>query len=145
MIFRSPLGRRGEMGIAPAPLAAFCRQETLIRFCEIKQKFVGFGVEHLRSDRDLHRPRFAVLPGTIRAFAMAAAFCLVLGIISKVEQGVQAFVRLDPDIAADTAVASRGAAAWNEFLAAKRRNAVSAVAGLHLYLGPINEHVFILQ
>jgi hypothetical protein len=62
-----------------------------------------------------------------------------------VEQRVEALIGFDPDIATDSAVAARWAAAWNEFLAAKRRNAVSAVARLNLDLCPIDEHCLILQ
>jgi hypothetical protein len=97
-------------------------------------------VENLCANRHLYDHICSFAAVSIRSLAMAAAFGPVFRIISKVQKCVEAFVRLKPDIAAFSAVAARGPAARNELLTAKRRNAVSPVAGLYKDLYAIDKH-----
>ena len=129
MITRSAIGRSGEMLISPTASAAFCRQKSLFRFGKIEQ------LNHLSSASKtcvpigtLTKISVAIFAGTIRAFAVSSAFGFVFGIVTQMKQSIYTFVRFEPDITADSAVAARRSAARNKFFAAKSRYAVSAVA-----------------
>jgi len=75
---------------------------------------------------------------------VAAAVGLVLRVVSEVEQRVQSFVRFEPHVAADTAVAARRAAAGDEFFAPERRDAVAAVSSFYLDFCAVYKHFIIL-
>jgi hypothetical protein len=64
----------------------------------------------------------------------------MLGIVPEVQQRVQTLVRLEPDAASDAAIAAGRAAPRDEFLAAERSDAVSAVPGLDPYFGSVDKH-----
>jgi hypothetical protein len=61
------------------------------------------------------------------------------------QKRIEPLGRLDPDTPADTAVPAGGPASRDEFLAPKRGNAITAVAGLHLYFYSVEEHSVILD
>src|SRR5215213_257576 len=145
VIFWSPFGGRCEVSIPPAAFTAFRRQKALTGFGEIEEQLIRRRVENLRSDRNFDYQRSAVFPGPVRAFTVPASFCLVFGVVPKVKQGVQTLVRFQKDIATDAAVPARRTAAWDELLAAKGGNTVSAVAGFDVYLYAINKHGSILS
>jgi hypothetical protein len=111
-------------------------------FGKVDHKLAGFSVKNLCPYRNTHEFVSAVLAEPVRAFAVAAAFGLVLRVVSKVKQRVQAFVGFDPDIASDTAVTPGRSAAGNEFFAPERRDAVSTVARFNSYFGAIYKHCF---
>ena len=64
----------------------------------------------------------------------------VLGVITKLQQGVHVGVAGKNDVAPAPAIATAGSAARNEFLPPKRHTAVSPSAGGHVNFGFVNEH-----
>src|SRR4051812_11953404 len=82
----------------------------------------------------------ASLPGAVRAFAVAAALRIVLGIEAEVDQRVVRLARFHDDVAAAPAIAAARSTARNELLPAEGNAAVAAVAGLDADFRFINEH-----
>jgi hypothetical protein len=80
------------------------------------------------------------VPGTIRAFAVAAAVGFEFAIVAVAQQRVVVRIRFEVDAAAVAAVAARRTAARHEFFAAERDAAVSAVAGLHVDFGFVDKY-----
>jgi hypothetical protein len=80
------------------------------------------------------------LAGAVAAFAMASALGGVFGVEAEMEESIEVRVGLDEDVAAASAVAAAGAAAWNVLLAPERKTAVAAVAGFHADANFIDEH-----
>ena len=107
---------------------------------EIVQHFAGSDVVNHRADRHRDLEGVAFAPGAIAAFAVTSAFGLVLGVETEMEEGVVMLARDEDDVAAAAAVAAAGAAAGNELLAPERKNAVAAVAGLHVDSYFVDEH-----
>jgi hypothetical protein len=122
------------MRVAPAAFAAAGREITLARLCKVKEQLVAVGIKDLCTDRDAYQGVGAVLAVPVRSLSVTAAFSFVLRIVAKVEQGVEPLGRLEPDAAADAAVAAGRASAGNEFFTAKGRYAVAAVAGRYVDL-----------
>ncbi len=71
---------------------------------------------------------------------MLAALALVLGVKTKMNEGIVALTGDHDDIAATTAVAAGGTATGDEFLAAEGHAAVAAVAGFDFNFYLIDEH-----
>jgi hypothetical protein len=104
------------------------------------QQFAGSGVKDLCPYWYFDLYICPISTVAVRAFAVPAAFGVVFRIEPEVKQSIQALVRLQPDIASFAAVASGRAAPRNEFLAPKRRDTISAVAGLYLDLYAVDKH-----
>jgi hypothetical protein len=128
------------MGVSPTAFAAPSRKKTLAGFCEVEKQFLILGIYDLRPDRHPHNRVLTGFPMSVRPLAMLAALGLMLGIVPKVEECVQTLVRLEPDAASDAAIAAGRAAPRDEFLAAERSDAVSAVPGLDPYFGSVDKH-----
>src|SRR5581483_228560 len=80
------------------------------------------------------------MPGAIAALTVAAALCLVLGIVAECQQRILMLRRDQYDVAAAAAVAAAGAAFRNVFFAAKGQTAVAAITGLHQNSCFVDEH-----
>src|SRR5215208_2183946 len=113
-------------------------RETLIHdFTElgevVDQRFAIL-VENLGADRYLQHDRFAVGAMAVLAHAIGALRRLEVLLVAIVDQRVQSVDHLDDDIAAAAAIAAGGAAELDEFFAAERHAAVTAVAGADIDL-----------
>jgi hypothetical protein len=86
-------------------------------------------VENLGADRHLQHDRFAVRAMAVLAHAVGALRRLEVLLVAVVDQRVQPVDHLDDDVAAAAAIAAGGAAELDEFFAAERHAAVTAVAG----------------
>jgi hypothetical protein len=84
----------------------------------------------------------AIPARALAAFAVPSALGFMFGIKTEMQQSVVVFARDKNDIAAPPAVAAAGSSARNEFLAAKRKTAIAAVARLHADSYFINKHGF---
>ena len=82
----------------------------------------------------------AAPPGAVRAFAVAAAPRLELGVIAEVDQGVEIRCGGEVDRAAPATVAAVGTAARHELLATEAHAAVAAVTGDRDDVDFIDEH-----
>ena len=71
---------------------------------------------------------------------MHASAGVVFGVVAQVQKRVQRCVRDQPYIASAPAVAARRSAARDKLLAAKGRDAVTAMASLNPNFDPINKH-----
>ncbi|MGY3405812.1 hypothetical protein ACVWZV_001925 [Bradyrhizobium sp. GM5.1] len=91
-------------------------------------------IEDLRADGDLQHDRLAIGAVAVRARAVLALLGLEVLLVAIVDQRVQPVGDLDDDIAAAATIAAGGAAEFNEFFAAERHAAVSAVAGADIDL-----------
>src|SRR6185295_17157217 len=81
-----------------------------------------------------------LLPGAVRAFAVAAAPCGERLLESVVEQRVQIGIGEQENRAARTAVAAARSAARNELLAPERHGTPAAVAGRDVDIDFVYEH-----
>jgi hypothetical protein len=98
---------------------------------EVVQNLPSIGVVNHRANRRRDINRVPVASLAIAPLAMAPALGFVFRIKSKVEQRVVVRTRNKDNIAPASAVAPRRPSARNKFLAAKRKTAIAAVAGLH--------------
>src|ERR1700719_5047928 len=80
------------------------------------------------------------MPGTIRALAVPSAIGFEFAIVAVAQQRVVMRIRFEVDAAAMAAVSARRPASRHEFFATERDAAVSAVAGLYVDFGFIDEH-----
>ncbi len=81
------------------------------------------------------------MPGAVRAFPVTAAIRAEFAVVAITQQCIVVRIGFHVDAAAASAIAAGGPATRNIFLAAKSHAAVPAVAGLHKYLGFINEQM----
>jgi hypothetical protein len=128
------------MGVAESAASAFRHAKSLARFCKVKKKLVCFGVENLCADGNFNDRTRAFVSGAIRTFAVSSALGLVFGIVSKMQECIETFVRFQPDIATATAIAARRSTARNKLFAAKSCDAISAITRLYTNFYPIDEH-----
>ena len=130
----------GEVLIAAPAAPALRDQDALARLGQIGDLFARVLIDDDGADGHSQNHVRAGVPGTIRAFAVAAAVGFEFAIVAVAQQRVVVRIRFEVDAAAMAAVAARRSAARHEFFAAKRDAAVSAVAGLHVDFGFVNEH-----
>src|ERR1700733_4020933 len=136
---RRAVGRRFEMRVAEAAIAAFGEHEFFAQRGEVVDQGLAILVENLGADRDLEYDRLAVGAMAVLAHAVGALLGLEVLLIAVVDQRVQSIDDFDDDIAAATAIAPRGAAELDILLAAERHAAVAAVAGADIDLCFIQE------
>src|SRR5262249_30271505 len=129
--------RGGEVDVALAAHAALREHEARAIRIEIDQRLVRF-VDH-RPDRNLDHEVVAGGAVLILVAAVLAAVRLVVALVFEVEQRRQRVIGHDDDAASVAAVAAGWTAAWYTILAPERGGAVSAVAGLHLDDGLVDE------
>ena len=106
MVFGSTTRRRRKVCIAPAAFAALRRQVSLARLCKVKKQVVCLRVKNLRSHGDHHNGVFAIFARPVGTLTVPAAFGLMFGVVTKMQERVQSLSRFDPYAAADTAVAA---------------------------------------
>src|SRR5262249_21146901 len=140
------VGRRREMRVAQAAAAALGDEHSLARLGEVgdqPQRAVAVGglLVDERADRHVEIEIGAAAAGAIGSHPVLAGLGGELGMESEVEQGIDA--RAGDDIArsAVTTVAAAGAAARDEFLAAEREAALSAVARFDVNVDFVYEQV----
>ena len=138
-VARRAVGRRFEMRIAEAAIAALGEHEFLAELGEVVDQRLAILVEHLRADRHLQHDRLAVGAMAVLAHAVLALLRLEVLLVAVVDQRVQPVDDLDDDVAAAAAIAAGGPAELDEFFAAERHAAVAAVAGADIDLGFVEE------
>jgi hypothetical protein len=74
-----------------------------------------------------------------------AAFGLMLRIVTKMEQRIQALIGFEPNVTTYAPVTARGPTPGHELLAPKGCDTVSTVSGFDFYFCSIYEHVSILH
>ena len=136
---RRLVGRGFEISVAEAAIAALHQRDALADAREIGEQSFAVLLVDLRADRHLEHHVLAVGAVHVLAHAVAAGLGLEVLLVAVIDQRVEAVDRLDDDIAALAAVAARGAAEFDEFLAPERDAAVAAGAGLHINLGFVEE------
>jgi len=130
----------GEVLVTAPSAASLRQQDALAGLGQISQLLPGMLVGDDGADRHQQHHVLARVPGTVGAFAVAAAVGFELAIKPVAKQRVIVRIGLDHDAAAVAAVAAGGSAARDKFFAAKRHATIAAVAGLHANLSFINEH-----
>src|ERR1035441_394502 len=140
MLARRLMRGRGELCIAASTAASTSNHHTFVGTRKIVHDLTGIVVIHNRADGHLEHNALAIAPRFLRSFAVTAALRLVFGIETEMPQRVVALARLHPDVAALAAVATRGPAAGNKFLAPERHAPVAPVSGLHSNFGFVNKH-----
>src|SRR5207244_9994927 len=133
------VGRRLEMRIAKAAIAALGEGEFFAELGEVVDQRLAVLVEHLRADRNLQHDRLAVGAMAVLAHAIGALLRLEVLLVAVVDQRVQAIDHFDDDIAAAPAIAAGGTTELDELLAAERHAAVTAVAGADIDLCFVKE------
>ncbi len=125
---RRAVGRRLEIGVAEAAIAALGDGHALADMGEIGKQRLAVFVVDLRADRHLEHHVLAVGAVHVLAHAVAAALGLEVLLVAVVDQRIEAVDRLDHDVAAAAAVAAAGPAELDELLAAEGDAAVAAGA-----------------
>src|SRR5205814_8803678 len=87
---------------------------------------------------------FALSAGSVGAFSVRAALCLVLRIEAKMHQRIVPFAGFHNDIATASAIAARRTTARNKLFAAKGNNSIHTITGFHANSGFIDEHILYL-
>ena len=138
-VARRAVGRRLEMRVAEAAVAALGQHDALADLGEVGDQRLLVFVENLRADR--HLEHHVVAAGAVQVLALAGDAGLRLEVlrVAVVDQRVEAVDRLDHDVAAAAAVAAARAAVLDELLAPERDAAVAAVAGADIDLGFVEE------
>ena len=136
---RGAVGRRLEVGVAEAAIAALGEQHTLPKRVEVGDQRLVVFLEDLGADRHLQRRVVAAGAGALAAHAAAAVLRLEMLLVAVVDERVQPVDAFRPDVAATPAVAAVGAAELDELLAAEGERAVPAVAGADIDLGLIEK------
>ena len=80
--------------------------------------------------------------GALAAFAVTPAFGPVFRVIPEVQQRVVVLVSHQFNVAAPAAIAAGGSPVRDEFLAAKRKAAVAAIAGLNPDSNLVDKHCY---
>jgi hypothetical protein len=133
------VGARFVMGVAVAAIAAAAENGGLAGLDEVgEDRFLVVGQDD-GADGHLQDHVVGGCAGAVRAGTVAALAGLeVLG-IAVVDKGVQPLHRLGEDIAAAAAIAAVRAAKLDVLLATEGDDAVSAVTGLQIDLGLVEE------
>ena len=138
-VARRAVGGGFEMRVAEAAIAALGQHEFFAELGEVVDQRFAILIEDLRADRHLEHDRFAVGAMAVLAHAIGALRRLEVLLVAIVDQRVQPVDDLDDDVAATAAIAAGGAAELDEFLAAERHAAVTAVAGADIDLCLVKE------
>ena len=132
-------GRGREMGVAPAAVAALCRDIRLV-IRHILHDLSGFLVADDRAARHADHEVRAILALAALAAARLARRSHVFLLVAEVEKRGQVVVHLEDDRTASSAVAAVRTARRNILFAVEADLAVAALAGHDLDLGNINKH-----
>src|SRR6478672_11920562 len=127
------------MRVAEAAIAAFGEHEFLAERGEVVDQRLAILVEYLRAHRHLEHDRLAVGAMAVLAHAIGALLRLEMLLVAIVDQRVEPIDDLNDHISAAAAIAAGGAAELDEFFAAKRHAAVTAVAGADIDLCLVQE------
>ncbi len=136
---RGAIGRRREVEVAAAALAALGDDDALAVRGDVGELLAGRLVFDLGADRQARDEILAAAAVAVGARAVLAAIGGQRPRVGEVEQGAHPAVALEDHVAAAAAVAAGGAAERNELLAAERDRAVAAVTGGDLHARLIDE------
>src|SRR3984885_3052172 len=129
---RRAVGRRFEMRVAEAAIAAFGEHEFFTQRGEIVDQGLAILVENLGADRHLEHDGLSVGAMAVLAHAVGALLRLEVLLIAVIDQRVQSIDHFDDDVAAAAAIAAGRATELDILLAAERHAAVTAVAGANV-------------
>src|SRR3974390_3004685 len=131
------------MRVAEATMAPAGYRGALADFGEIGEQRLAVFFVNLRADRHLEHRVLAVRAVPVLAHSVAAALGLDMLLIAVIDQGFQAFDRLDDDVAAFGPIAAVRSAELDELLAPERHAAVPAGAGLDIDFRFVEEFHFV--
>src|SRR5262249_48479310 len=134
---RRLIPRRLEVDVAAAAGAALREDHARAVLGEIGELIVA--LEDDRPDRHLHHEVLTRRAVLILVAAVLAAPRLVGAPVLEVEKRRRMRIGDEPHAAAVAAVASRRSTAWYTILAPERGGTITAVAGLHLDDGLVDE------
>ncbi len=140
MLARRLVRGSGELGVAASAASAARDHDTFIGVRKIVDLLACILVVNDRAHRHLQDNSFTVAASFLVALAMASALGLVFRIETEMNQGIVAFARFHPDVAALAAVAARRPAPGDKLLAPERHAAVAAVPSLDSDFGFIDKH-----
>ena len=128
-----------ETCVAETAITALGDQNALADLGEVAdQRFAVFLVE-LRPNRYLHDRVGTTSPVAVAAHAVHARLGAHVGLIAEVDERVQPFDGLRPNIAAFAAIAAVRPAELNVFLAVERHGPAPACAGADIDLGLVEK------
>src|SRR5690625_2584858 len=100
---------------------------------QVTDQLLGPAIPDQGPDRHFYGERLAALAGALTPHAALATLSGETPRMAKIGQGIQAFVRLQPDIAASTAVAAVRTAFGHKFFAPETGAARSTIPGHDSY------------
>ena len=130
--------RRCKMRVAPAAVAALCRDIRLV-IRHILHDLSGFLVADDRAARHADDEVRAVLALAALAAARLAGRRDILFLVAEVQKRRQIVIHLEDDRAAAAAVAAVRTALRNELLAAEASGTIAAFAALNFDIGFVDE------
>src|SRR5690606_16677560 len=136
---RRLVGRRLEMQVAEAAVAALEEQHALADFGQVGDQRLVVLLQHLRANRNAQHDIGTLGAIALLAHAMATGLCLEMLAVTIVDQRVEAIDTFYPDVATATAVAAVRSTELDELLAAERNRSGTAVAGADIDLRLIEE------
>ncbi len=141
MVARGTVSRGREVCISKTTTATARGYPAVAIVTEIVKKIVCCSVKDLCANRHAHNQVSAVVPRTIRAFAMRSTLGDVPRVITQVQQCVQRSIGNYNDVAAATTIATRWTTTRYKLLAPESCNTVTSVTPLNVNLGAINKHL----
>ena len=120
------------MSVAETAVAAAREQETLPGRSQVGDHRLLVLGEDLCSGGHLDRDVLAVGPGPVAAHAVDASASLEVLLVAVIDERVEIWYALDPDVAALASVAPVRSTELDELLAPEADAAITAVAGLDI-------------
>jgi len=102
-------------------------------------------IENLGADGYIQNDVITAGAGAVAAHAVNATLGFEMLLVTIIDQGIQAFDRLDQDMTATTAIAAVRAAIFDVFLTPEADAAVTACTGLDVYFTLIEKFHYLPQ
>ena len=124
---RSTVDGRFETGVAQTVPAAFSDHQTLTMLSHIAHDFAGALIDNTGPYRHFDRHVFTTFTGTVATLAILSTLSAEGFFKTVIDQGVQVFVRFQPDITTITTVAAVRAASRDIFFTAEANATIAAI------------------
>src|SRR6185295_7609504 len=131
---------RGEARIPATAAATAGDDDAVVRAREVVDFLSSLVVVDDRAYRNFQQDVHTLAAGAVGAFAVASALRFVLRIEAEVYQRIMPLAGFHDDVAALTAVTTRGTATRDEFLPAEGHTAIAAVASFDPDSCLVDEH-----
>ena len=120
-------------------MSTLSNQQNLGIFGDVADHLICLNILNYGSHRNADIKVLAALASALATHTVNTALCLELALMTKIYQGIKAFVANQIDTATGTAITPIGAAKGHIFFAPKTGATVATIAGRHSYSCFINK------